>query len=58
MYLCDSLDGNERDVYHGNCDVIFGSPESFLGIHRKLISRLAELKKLGAIFIDEAHCKK
>ena len=45
-----------ENVYNGNCDVILGSPESFLGVHRKLISRLAELKKLGAIFIDEAHC--
>ena len=46
-----------EDLENGKCD-IFASPESLLGEHRALMTKMSKNRVLKAIFIDEAHCIK
>lgn len=60
VYLQDLSKSNltEEDLDNGKCDIIFASPESLLGEHRSLMTKMSKNRVLKAIFIDEAHCIK
>ena len=60
VYLQDLLKSNVtvEDLENGKCDIIFASPESLLGEHRALMTKMSKNRVLKAIFIDEAHCIK
>lgn len=58
FYIEEMDDCAKNEVENGNADIIFASPESLLGAHRSLMTRLSTLDALKAIFVDEAHCIK
>ena len=49
---------DKKAVERGDCQVVFGSPESFLSSNRwrKMLSSTVYEQRLCLIAVDEAHC--
>ena len=54
----DQQDEAKKAVAQGDCQVVFGSPESFLSSDRwrKMFSSMVYEERLCLIAVDEAHC--